>query len=204
VDRPLLTKAHPAVSSSQVSNGSGRGMATRRQDGCSGARNFGPPGAYVILLKKTVTKLAQRHRKFRLGETNRAEMGQTERCVAVSPISVGQVRTPLSQLPAAGVDLRRHRRTDRVAVMGANLRKSQRHILSASGMIYDIKGNSLMRCIVRDVSATGARLELALDEPLPKSFLLSLTKDGMVRRMCRVAWQLATVAGVRFSGEAGA
>jgi hypothetical protein len=88
--------------------------------------------------------------------------------------------------------------------MGANLRKSQRHILSTPGMIYDIKGNLLMPCVVRDISATGARLELALDEPLPRSFLLSLTRDGIVRRMCGVAWQLATVAGIRFSGEAGA
>jgi hypothetical protein len=85
--------------------------------------------------------------------------------------------------------------------MSANGRKSKRNILSTSGMIYDIKGNLLMACIVRDISATGAKLELALDEPLPKSFLLSLTRDGMVRRMCGVAWQLATVAGVRFSGD---
>ena len=88
--------------------------------------------------------------------------------------------------------------------MGANLRKSQRHILTASGMVYDVKGNLLMSCVVRDMSATGAKLELARDEPLPKSFLLSLTRDGMVRRACGVAWQLATVAGVRFSGKASA
>jgi hypothetical protein len=68
-------------------------------------------------------------------------------------------------------------------------------------MIYDIKGNLLMSCIVRDISASGARLELALDEPLPKSFLLFLTRDGNVRRMCDLAWQLATVAGVRFNVE---
>jgi hypothetical protein len=87
--------------------------------------------------------------------------------------------------------------------VGANLRKSQRHILTTSGMIYDAKGNLLMPCIVRDVSATGAKLELSLDQPLPKTFLLSLTRDGLVRRMCGVAWQLATVAGIRFTGEAG-
>jgi hypothetical protein len=85
--------------------------------------------------------------------------------------------------------------------MGANLRKSPRHTFSAAGMIYDVKGGVIMPCIVRDVSASGAKLELAEDTALPKSFLLSLTKDGNVRRMCGVAWQLATVAGVRFNDE---
>jgi hypothetical protein len=82
--------------------------------------------------------------------------------------------------------------------MGKNLRRSPRHVVSAPGMIYDVQGNPIMSCTVRDISATGARVDLAHDAALPKSFLLSLTKDGNVRRKCSVAWQLATVAGIHF------
>jgi hypothetical protein len=71
-------------------------------------------------------------------------------------------------------------------------------------MIYDVDGNSVTACNVRDISATGARLELRQDVPLPKSFLLALTQDGNGRRPCRTVWQLSIVAGVRFSAESDA
>ena len=78
-------------------------------------------------------------------------------------------------------------------------RKSPRHNVSTPAMIYDADGNSVMACTVRDISATGARLELSQDAPLPKPFLLALTRDANVRRVCEPVWQLAVVAGVRFS-----
>jgi hypothetical protein len=78
-------------------------------------------------------------------------------------------------------------------------RKSPRFRISAPAMIYDIKGNSVMACTVRDISRTGAGLKLDQDVPLPSSFLLSLTRDGNVRRSCELVWQLSVVAGVRFS-----
>jgi len=66
------------------------------------------------------------------------------------------------------------------------------------GTIYDAHGNVLMACTLLDISATGAKLKLSQDLPLPDSFFLALTPDGYVRRLCKPAWQLATVAGVRF------
>ena len=77
-------------------------------------------------------------------------------------------------------------------------RKSPRHIVSTAGMIYDADGRSIMTCVVRDISATGARLALSKDEPLPAVFSLALTRDTNVHRLCETVWQLATVAGVRF------
>jgi len=78
-------------------------------------------------------------------------------------------------------------------------RESRRHNVSTPGMIYDAHGNALMACTLRDISATGARLELSQDVPLPSSFFLALTRGGDVRRLCKPVWQLATVAGVRFT-----
>jgi hypothetical protein len=78
-------------------------------------------------------------------------------------------------------------------------RKSQRYKVSIPAMIYDVKGNLLMACKVRDLSATGAKLELERDEPLPLKFSLALTQDASVRRSCEPVWQLAVVAGIRFN-----
>jgi hypothetical protein len=66
-------------------------------------------------------------------------------------------------------------------------------------MIYDTNGNSVMACTVRDISKSGAGLKLDQDAPLPQFFLLALTRDGNVRRSCELVWQLAVVAGVRFT-----
>ena len=78
-------------------------------------------------------------------------------------------------------------------------RKSSRHNVSALAMIYDAEGKSVMACTVRDISATGARLELSQDVPVPERFALSLTRDANVRRLCEPVWQLSVVVGVRFS-----
>lgn len=81
-------------------------------------------------------------------------------------------------------------------------RKSPRRNIFQTGVVYDADGNSVTECFVRDISATGARLELRKDVPLPKSFSLALTSDGGVRRSCKTAWQFSIVAGVRFNDEA--
>ena len=82
-------------------------------------------------------------------------------------------------------------------------RKSPRFQIAAPAMIYDVNGNSVMACTVRDISKTGAGLKLDQDIPLPQSFLLALTRDGNVRRLCELVWQFSVVAGARFS-DAGA
>ena len=80
-------------------------------------------------------------------------------------------------------------------------RKSTRFKIDTPGMIYDPQGTPVLECIVRDISATGAGLKLSEDVPLPESFFLAFTRDGMVRRRCEPVWQLSIVAGVRFSDE---
>ena len=80
-------------------------------------------------------------------------------------------------------------------------RKNPRFKIDAPGMIYDPTGTPLFACTVRDISATGAGLALSEDAPLPKSFVLTFTRDGAVRRVCEPVWQLAVVAGVRFTDK---
>lgn len=65
-------------------------------------------------------------------------------------------------------------------------------------MVYTSDGKPLVACQLCDVSATGAKIAVAKEVVLPKSFVLSLSRDGQVRRECTVAWQFSVVVGVRF------
>ena len=75
-------------------------------------------------------------------------------------------------------------------------RKETREALAAPATIYDKDGNFLLPCTVRDLSKTGARLELFREATLPQYFLLSLLPDGGGRRLCSKVWQIALIAGV--------
>jgi hypothetical protein len=69
-------------------------------------------------------------------------------------------------------------------------------------MIYDLKGVRIVKCTVRNVSASGAQLELTSESELPPAFILALSHDGSVRRTCHRVWQDALLVGVRFQTDA--
>jgi hypothetical protein len=56
-------------------------------------------------------------------------------------------------------------------------------------------------CTIRDLSKSGGRLELFKEVALPQYFLMSLLPDGSGRRLCSKVWQLALIAGVRFTDK---
>jgi hypothetical protein len=80
-------------------------------------------------------------------------------------------------------------------------RISPRRKISQIGKVYDCNDNFVVDCFVRDLSATGARLQLRQDVTLPNAFTLVLTEDGGVRRRYDKVWQFSIVAGVRFAGK---
>jgi hypothetical protein len=89
-----------------------------------------------------------------------------------------------------------------LVTMGDERRKTKRKALHHTGMVYTTDGSPLVACELCDVSATGAKIAIAKEVALPKSFVLSLSHDGHVRRQCTIAWQFSVVVGVRFgSGE---
>lgn len=83
-------------------------------------------------------------------------------------------------------------------------RRESREALSAPATIYDKDGSFLLPCTIRDLSRSGGRLELFKDATLPQYFLLSLLPDGSGRRLCSKVWQLARIAGVRFTDKQNA
>jgi hypothetical protein len=56
---------------------------------------------------------------------------------------------------------------------------------------------STIDCVVRNVTNSGARIQIANTTGLPES--LSLTfDDGRTVRLCRIAWRTVTETGVEF------
>ncbi len=61
-------------------------------------------------------------------------------------------------------------------------------------------GLPMHECILRDISARGAKLGIMTSTPnaLPNEFTLLLSPDGRVRHRCRVAWRSDENMGVEF------
>ena len=60
---------------------------------------------------------------------------------------------------------------------------------------------SVLDCIVRDISANGARLALISTTGLPETIDLSFDA-GRTLRLCRVVWRTPTEIGVEFKERA--
>jgi hypothetical protein len=82
--------------------------------------------------------------------------------------------------------------------MSVEKRGAPRKEIFWQGVIVNNAGSMLGRCVLTNVSATGARLILLTPTEVPKSFVLLLSKNGEVRRQCRVVRRSPTNIGVRF------
>ena len=76
--------------------------------------------------------------------------------------------------------------------------RAKRQPVDRVGMIYGTDGARIAPCRLRNISNTGAQLELRRETELPAVFLLALTENGHVRRQCTIVWQFSTVIGVKF------
>jgi len=82
--------------------------------------------------------------------------------------------------------------------MSKDRRRAPRRKVDAAGYLYTGDGWPLGECRMRDVSSGGALLAHSITDELPDQLLLSLSKDGTVRRRCQVAWRSENHLGVRF------
>ena len=80
-------------------------------------------------------------------------------------------------------------------------RRNRRQPLSHVATIARVEnGERIGECIVRDMSAGGARLVVKEPVELPKSFVLLMSKSGNVLRRCQVVWSRQNHVGVSFLG----
>jgi hypothetical protein len=74
-------------------------------------------------------------------------------------------------------------------------RRAPRHRVSKAGTIVFVGGS--INCVVRNLSLTGAALEVSVRACFPERFTLVMPDDGL-RLPCRVAWQREYRIGVAF------
>jgi len=80
----------------------------------------------------------------------------------------------------------------------AELRKKRRREFLYRARIHISPTLPLIKCLICDISETGARLALEKEETLPGNFTLLLTPDGYARRHCHVIWRDGLTLGVHF------
>ena len=78
-------------------------------------------------------------------------------------------------------------------------RQTQRRSTLKGGRIVFNAGRSTINCTVRNLSASGAKLQVASVVGIPDTFDLVL--DAGARQACRVAWRSLKELGVAFRTE---
>lgn len=84
--------------------------------------------------------------------------------------------------------------------MTSERRKSDRRTYNGPGWVsmYANGIDSLIPCVIADVSKTGAKLTFRTAHDVPELLTLRLSKTADVSRKCRVVWRHRDEVGVRF------
>ena len=82
--------------------------------------------------------------------------------------------------------------------MSAERRRAARQDMRWEALILNSDGSVVDRCVMVNISDTGARLILPSVENVPDCFELVLSRKGEVRRRCEVTWRREKSIGVRF------
>ena len=82
--------------------------------------------------------------------------------------------------------------------MASKKKRDQRREVRIDAIIVNTAGALVGRCVMINVSASGARLTRLEPPDAPDKFDVVLTRDGTVRRHCEVAWRFEGDVGVRF------
>ena len=59
----------------------------------------------------------------------------------------------------------------------------------------------LHRCVVSDISESGARIVVEDSSQIPNCFFLFLSPTGAARRACRVVWRNGVQFGIKFEAS---
>lgn len=80
-------------------------------------------------------------------------------------------------------------------------RNAGRQRMAVPAKIAHGAGRAVVDCTIRDLSDTGAKIELAADDGLPEAFFLHFA-DGR-QAPVEVVWRAGPTLGVRFTGAPG-
>jgi hypothetical protein len=82
--------------------------------------------------------------------------------------------------------------------MAAVKKREVRKSLHQPGWITLEGGFAARRCVVQNLSATGARLTLDDPNTLPARLRLAFARDARSGRKCEVVWRRGKTVGVKF------
>ncbi|MCC6889397.1 MAG: PilZ domain-containing protein [Hyphomicrobiales bacterium] len=82
--------------------------------------------------------------------------------------------------------------------MPQELRRSPRRYIRQFAVACCGDGRPMQRCLLCNVSATGANIRMAGAAKTPDQFTLVLSPNGGVHRHCQVVWRSEHEVGVRF------
>ena len=80
---------------------------------------------------------------------------------------------------------------------GAERRSDQRHRVLKGGTLHFNKGYSSLECVVRDLSATGARIQMGETFGVPSRFTMSISGET-TRIEASLRWRNARNIGLTF------
>jgi hypothetical protein len=80
--------------------------------------------------------------------------------------------------------------------MYREVRKDLRSRTVLPARIRDTDGQPVCDCLTRDLSNSGARLEVGASTELPTNFILTFSGDES--RLCELMWRSENRVGVRF------
>jgi hypothetical protein len=78
------------------------------------------------------------------------------------------------------------------------LKREARKSLQQPGWITFEGGFAARRCLVQDMSTTGAKLTIDDPNSLPARLRLALTRDARTGRNCEVVWRRGNSVGIKF------
>ena len=82
--------------------------------------------------------------------------------------------------------------------MAATKKREVRKSLQQPGWITLDGGFAARPCVVRDMSATGAKITLDDPNMLPAKLRLAFLRDARTGRNCEVVWRRGKTVGVKF------
>jgi hypothetical protein len=81
---------------------------------------------------------------------------------------------------------------------GVTKKREVRKSLRQPGWITLDGGFAARRCVVQDMSATGAKITIDDPNMLPAKLRLALSRDARTGRPCEVVWRRGKSVGIKF------
>jgi hypothetical protein len=82
--------------------------------------------------------------------------------------------------------------------MAAAKKRETRKSLQQPGWITLDGGFAARRCVVRDMSSTGAKITIDDPNTLPAKLRLAFARDARTGRKCEVVWRRGKTVGIKF------